>query len=130
MKLIIGGYAQGKKEYVINKYNLSDESIFETRLPNEDEIANLTDSFVVIDKLNLWLKPRIQNGENPEDEVLKFVDDNPDCIIICDEIGNGVVPMDPMEREYRERTGRLLITLAEKAESVERIICGIPQKIK
>ena len=34
------------------------------------------------------------------------------------------------EREYRERVGRLLIRLAEEAETVERIICGMGQKIK
>ncbi len=32
----------------------------------------------------------------------------PDCIIISDEIGNGIVPMEHEEREYRELTGRLL----------------------
>ena len=34
------------------------------------------------------------------------------------------------EREYRERVGRLLITLAKEAKTVERIVCGIGQKIK
>lgn len=53
-----------------------------------------------------------------------------DCIIICDEVGNGIVPASPAEREYRERVGRILITLAQKAEEVERVICGIGQKLK
>ena len=66
----------------------------------------------------------------PKEPKASFVKKNPDCIIICDEIGNGIVPMDPFERVYRERTGRILISLAENAEEVERIICGIPQKIK
>ncbi len=30
----------------------------------------------------------------------------------------------------QERVGRLLIRLAEEAETVERIICGMGQKIK
>lgn len=55
---------------------------------------------------------------------------NTDWIIISDEIGNGVVPMDTFERKYREETGRLLIKLAEEAEEVERILCGIGQRIK
>ena len=38
--------------------------------------------------------------------------------------------MDAFEREYRERTGRILIRLAQEAEEVERVICGIGQRIK
>ena len=51
-------------------------------------------------------------------------------MIICDEIGNGIVPLDAFEREYREHTGRILIELAGKADEVVRIICGIQQRIK
>ena len=43
---------------------------------------------------------------------------------------NGIVPMDALERDYRERTGRLQIRIAEKAERVERIVCGISQRLK
>lgn len=59
-----------------------------------------------------------------------FLHRNDNCIIISDEIGNGIVPVEAFEREYRERTGRILIQLAQKAEEVERVICGIGQKIK
>ena len=47
-----------------------------------------------------------------------------------DEIGNGIVPMEHEEREYRELTGRLLCELANKADRVERIVCGIGERIK
>ena len=50
--------------------------------------------------------------------------------IICDEVGNGIVPMDAFEREYRERLGRFLIEVAKRADRVERIMCGIGQRIK
>ncbi len=54
----------------------------------------------------------------------------PNCVIISDEIGNGIVPVDAFERTYRERTGRILVQLAGQAEEVERVICGVGQKIK
>ena len=47
-----------------------------------------------------------------------------------DEVGNGIVPIDFLEREYRERTGRILVKLANQADEVVRVICGIGQKIK
>ena len=71
----------------------------------------------------------LQN-KNPKEEILSFIEENKECIIICDEIGNGIVPLDAFEREYREHTGRILIELAGKADEVVRIICGIQQRIK
>ena len=50
--------------------------------------------------------------------------------MICDEVGCGVVPVEKEEREYREQVGRMQIVLAKASESVERVICGIAQKIK
>lgn len=38
--------------------------------------------------------------------------------------------MDAFEREYRERLGRFLIEVAKRADRVERIMCGIGQRIK
>ena len=66
----------------------------------------------------------------PESEIFAFVENCPNCVIISDEISNGIVPIEAFEREYRERTGRILVELAKKAEEVERVICGIGQKIK
>ena len=60
----------------------------------------------------------------------KYLEKHPDTVIICDEVGNGIVPLDSFEREYRERLGRLLCEIAAKAERVERVVCGIGQRIK
>ena len=61
---------------------------------------------------------------------MQFAEENKDTIVIADEIGNGIVPLDAFEREYREQTGRAEILLAKKADEVVRVICGIGQKIK
>ena len=70
------------------------------------------------------------NEKNPEEEIKEFIRDNDNCVIISDEIGNGIVPMDKKEREYRERTGRILAEIAKMADEVVRVVCGIEQKIK
>lgn len=54
----------------------------------------------------------------------------PDISFICNEIGNGIVPMDPEERLWREVTGRVLIHLAREADHFERVIAGMGQVIK
>lgn len=51
-------------------------------------------------------------------------------IVIATEVGCGVVPMDPAERERRETAGRLSCLLAERAKTVVRVCCGLPQLLK
>ncbi len=51
-------------------------------------------------------------------------------IVISTEIGGGVVPVDPGERAHREAAGRLACCLAERADCVVRVCCGLPQVLK
>ena len=127
MKLVIGGYAQGKLNYVLGKYDVEASKIFDGEIPENIEERSGT---VVINHFHNWLKTKIAYGGCPEKEILEFVEKYPNCVIISDEVGNGIVPIEAFEREYRERTGRILVELAKKAEEVERVICGIGQKIK
>lgn len=127
MELVIGGYAQGKLNYVLGKHDVQAGRIFDGEIPENTE--GLKDT-VVINRLHRWIKSRIVQNGCPEKEILAFVEQCPDCVIISDEIGNGIVPAEALEREYRERTGRILVELAKKAEAVERVICGIAQRIK
>lgn len=125
MKLVIGGYAQGKLAYVLEQEKVTSIPIYDGSLPVEEKETPL-----ILNHLHQWVRKRLQEGGSPEREILEFVEQYPDCIILCDEIGNGIVPMDPFEREWRERTGRILIELAKRAEEVERVICGMGQKLK
>ncbi len=123
--MIIGGYAQGKLNYVLQKYK-SKTKICVGTIPTDE----LLEGTVIIHQFHNWVKDRIAKGGCPEKEIEVFLEKCPDCIIISDEIGNGIVPMDAGEREYRERTGRILTELAVRAEEVERVICGLGQKLK
>ena len=51
-------------------------------------------------------------------------------IVIQTEIGGGIVPMDQAEREKREAAGRLGCLLAQRADTVIRVCCGLPQLLK
>lgn len=111
MRLVIGGTGQGKRDYVM-------------------KTMSGTGSPAIFPDLHLFIRTCMEEGRDPEPEILEFIEKNPDGIIICAEVGNGIVPLDPFEREYRERCGRILIRLAKEAEEVERVICGIGQRIK
>lgn len=51
-------------------------------------------------------------------------------VVICNEVGSGVIPVDRAERLGREATGRLCVQLAQRADAVVRVVCGIPSVIK
>ena len=55
---------------------------------------------------------------------------NSDLVLISNELGYGVVPMDVFDRNYRETTGRVCTEIASEADAVYRVVCGIGTKIK
>ena len=127
MKLVIGGYAQGKLAYVLSKYHLKEDMVWDGTLPDSTKLQEKT---IIINHLHNWIKNRILEGGCPEEELMQFLEYQEDCLIISDGIGNGIVPTDSFEREYRERVGRILVQLADRAKEVERVLCKIGQKIK
>lgn len=126
MKLVLGGYAQGKCDYVKQKYDISENEVCH----GETKDFECMPGKKVYDKLHLWLKRKMKQGDDIPALIETFLKENPSCIVICDEVGNGIVPIADDERAYREQVGRTLCRIANQAESVERVICGIAQKIK
>ena len=51
-------------------------------------------------------------------------------IVLATEVGGGVVPVDKNERAAREAAGRLGCLLAQRADAVVRVFCGIPVYLK
>ena len=131
MKLVIGGYYQGKLQVVLHEKKDDSFLIFDSVIPCADEIKNISnEKCIIINHFHLWVREQIMNEKNPEEEIKEFIRDNDNCVIISDEIGNGIVPIDKKERECRERTGRILVEIAKMADEVVRVVCGIEQKIK
>lgn len=50
--------------------------------------------------------------------------------VIATEVGGGVVPVDAGQRAGREAAGRLACLLAQRADTVVRVCCGLPQILK
>lgn len=116
MMLVIGGVGQGKLDYVLQKTGLSAGDVAKT--PEEAK------GKPVFTGLETWTKAHL------DESLAGLLETNPGVIILCDEVGCGVVPMKPEERVWREAVGRLCCQLAEKAERVERVFCGLPMVLK
>lgn len=125
--LVIGGACQGKTEWV--QENFPDyKSVSPEMLLRENREGKMT-SGVYINRFHMILKQWIQNGRDYQ-EAVALLRQNPSWLIVCDEIGNGIVPIEKDDREWRECTGRALCDLAKDADEVYRIHCGISVKIK
>ena len=123
-QIIIGGAFQGKIQYATKTYpGLELTDGFNCPL---DEIGNC----VAINKFHSFTRRWLLEGRTKE-ALLTILGKNENLqLLISDEIGYGLVPIDDFEREYREFHGRVMTELAEKADCVERVVCGIPQRIK
>lgn len=60
----------------------------------------------------------------------EIIQRNPQIVIVSDEIGYGLVPVDAFERAYREQVGRVCTALAGFSEEVVRVVMGIGNHIK
>ena len=131
MILIIGGFAQGKLHYVKQSYVRCEDGRKVAVLNGTLELPAETGALqVIVNHLHHSIREQRRQETAPEAMIEHFCKEHPDCILICDEIGNGIVPMEAEERIYRERTGRILEQLAAQADEVVRVVCGIGQKIK
>lgn len=142
MVLIIGGAYQGKLEWAKEHYPKI--SWIDGEDCSEEEIYQCQGIYHFHKYLEHLLKNIYEEKEESGEETGDWIDifasvteiaeklyrENPDIIIVTDEIGYGIVPMDPFERAYREVVGRVCTKLAKKSEAVYRIICGMEMKIK
>ena len=106
MIFVTGPLYAGKREYICRALHWSPE-----------ELARLA----------VWDAQELVRDASPE-TVLQTLCDK--AVVIATEIGGGVVPVDPAERAYRERAGRLACLLAARADTVIRVCCGLPQLLK
>ena len=125
MKLIIGGAYQGKREYAVREYGVTEEQIF---VCSPNDMPEL--SAPCLDRFEEFVFYCVTNGLNAR-EILEGEEEKwRDSVIICREIFSGVVPVDDTIRAWREETGRVMTWLAGRADRVTRLFCGIPQQLK
>lgn len=127
MELYIGGMAQGKLSYVRRQTGLGEEAVV---VGLEELAGHAASKRVIFYQFQEWFRQEIEQEKDPEEAMDHLLERHPQLIIICNEVGNGIVPLASKEREYRERLGRYLCRLAERAVRVERIVCGIGQRLK
>ena len=117
MDLVIGGAYQGKLSYARSAFALAEEDICDCREASCD-----------LSRRCLWhyeayIRRCLRTGAAPAPL-------REDAVVIADDIFCGVVSVDAEERLWREECGRALTALSLASDSVTRLFCGLPLRLK
>ena len=86
--------------------------------------------YAAVYKLNDIIRKLMIGGAEPLSYIQDCLDHSQCSAIACDEVGGGIVPTSRFEDDYREAVGRACRLIAGRADAVERMVCGIPQRLK
>jgi adenosylcobinamide kinase/adenosylcobinamide-phosphate guanylyltransferase len=94
-------------------------------------------SLILIDCLTLWISNLLLDGWGVE-KILNETDDllkacgQTECsfIIVSNEVGWGIVPDNEMARFFRDITGMVHQKMAQEADEVFLMVCGLPHRLK
>ena len=154
MEVYFGGAFQGKLEYVLEKkgcLKVADGAGCSLKDIKEAQVLNHLHLYIkrLIHKegaaYNTTVDDTITADTTADDTITadttaktmsaaEIINDiyeaNPDIILICDEVGGGIVPLKKEDRIYWEAVGRALCCAVKKSDRVERVMCGIGQCLK
>ena len=115
MEMIIGGAYQGKTDYAKAKYpNLN---WIDGASGSEEELMTAQG---VLD-FQKYIREELKRCDDVSDLAEKIISRNPELVIVSQEVGYGVVPVD---------VGRVCTKLAAYSSKVTRVVCGIGTVIK
>jgi Adenosyl cobinamide kinase/adenosyl cobinamide phosphate guanylyltransferase len=124
IKLIIGGEYQGKRAFATKRYGIG--SLEDGASCSKETLYGCEGIY----HFEIFIKRMMDERENISIILDKIIEENPEIVIISTEIGMGLVPINKVERLYREQVGRICTELAKKAVCVTRVICGIGITLK
>ena len=124
MTMIIGGAFQGKAALAEKRYPglnwVNGEETDWEALKSAEGILNF----------HAFIRKEMQKEKDVSELAEQLIRCNPDVILVSDEVGYGVVPIDAFDRAYREAVGRICTKLAAYSSEVTRVVCGIGMVIK
>lgn len=122
MIFVIGPLFSGKQDYIMQALGWSETDFLEKAVRDVQNLA-------------AEAAEAVEASPSPLDDLQEKLRSLADRlsqkeVVIATETGCGVIPLDPRERRNREAAGRLSCLLVERAETVVRVCCGIPQVLK
>ncbi len=138
--LVTGGACQGQLEFVRRQFKTEEYAVYDGWIPlptdgkaglsnGESDAGKEWGYGVIFNHLEKYVISHMDDEEGLYDDIIAAALKHPGCIIIGDEVGCGIVPVDEKLRCFREVYGRLMVRLARRASQVWRVYCGIGERI-
>ena len=126
MILIYAGAYQGKLDFARKNFRIKDEDICYCN----SDMESIDFGKKVIYGLEKFIYGYEKRGQSADEYIKAQLSLMKDKIIICEDISRGLVPMDKLERAWRETNGRVVNAVAAEADEVYTVFCGIESRIK
>ena len=120
MILIIGGAYQGKLDFAKENFDIADADV---HICDAGDIDFSKRCIYSVEEFALYHPDPIGYFEAHRERWQN-------SIVILRDMSCGVVPLNPEERAWRQKTGRLAQYLSREARHVSRIFCGLEQRLK
>lgn len=93
------------------------------------------DRCLLVDCLTLWLSNLLATGEKwlavEQQALLDLLPDLPGhLILVSNEVGQGIVPANPLARRFRDAAGWLHQAVAQRCDRVTLTVAGLPLTLK
>lgn len=89
---------------------------------------------VLLDCLTLWLSNLMEAGHDVEEATMELIATMGDCssdiVLVSNEVGLGIVPVNDLARAYRDASGRMNMRIAAAADHVYFMAAGLPITMK
>jgi len=99
--------------------------------------AMLKSELVIVDCITLWISNLLLKGKKEKEvsaelEKLCQLVARPRTmlILVSNEVGQGIVPSDPLSRKFRDWQGKANQMLAQACDEVYLLVAGLPVKLK
>lgn len=126
MILVVGGAYQGKTKYTMEEYGILRSEVYDCKTSAEHDFTG----YKCVCNYQCEIMRNIKDNTDPVKAAEELVEDYPNIIIIMDEVGSGIIPVNKNERHWREQVGKVGCYFAERAEKVIRVVCGCAVRIK
>lgn len=126
MILIYAGAYQGKLDFARKSFGIKEEDICYCN----SNMESIDFGKKVIYGLEKFIYGYEKRGQSADEYIRAQLPLMNDKIIICEDISRGLVPMDKLERAWRETNGRVVNAVAAEADEVYTVFCGIESRIK
>ena len=124
MEMIIGGAYQGKTDYAKEKY--PELGWIDGAYAAEDDLMIAQGVY----NFHEYIREELKRCGDVSELAERLISQNPKLVIVSQEVGYGVVPVDAFDRKYIEAVGRVCTKLAAYSQKVTRVVCGIGTVIK